>query len=814
MKVTGEGRKEVLILAEAPGEEEDRLGTQLIGKAGQLLRGKLSSHGLDLDKDFWKINAVNCRPTDPKKHKDNREPTKKEILCCRPRIISVIQSLKPKIIWCMGSSALYSLMVDKFENDRLEISSWKRTLTPDEETGAWVLPLFHPSALLQNKDACLEANFDLDLKYAVSALTLERPEIEKFNDYVEIVTDFNRAMSILKEEPESVAIDYETSGLKPYKKGNRILSIGLSSSEHKACAFPLQYPHWDASQQEELLDALRKFLTNPKVEKVAHNIKFEHKWAKNILGVETTPWLWDTCLAQHILDSRKNHAGLKFQALIRWGVVNYGKHLESLKTKSGPDGFNSLHKAPLNDLLLYNGLDALFCFRLFKKQPKELRKGKLFDAYDLLHDGTLSLSDSEDHGICINEEFYKEKKKELMLEAKVLEEQIMDCDPIKEFTRRFGRTPNLDSPPDLRSIFFVIMGEVPKRVTAITQAAAVTEEVLLGMKNEVAKKIIQKRKIEKIISTYIGQFEREVINGKINPLFSLETTETFRSSSEKPNFQNIPKRDEKAKKAARSGIVPRPNHFFREGDYKMLEVCIMACYTHDPVLIRYIKDKTSDMHRDQAMRIFQLPQEGVTDQLRGITKGDFVFAQFYGDWYRTCAENLWEDSKELTLHDGTPVHDHLSNCNIGTRAQFEKHIQAVENHFWDLLRVSRDWRESVIKFYKGKGHVDSFFGFRRSGYLRRNQIFNAPVQGTAFHCLLWSYNKLHEYIKTNKLESVLIGQIHDAIIIDVKPEEGDVIKKAMNQIMTKDIQGACPWLIVPLEVKITDGEINASWSTM
>ena len=62
MPVTGEGRKKCLIIAEAPGEEEDFQNTQLVGRAGSLLRGRLEERGLDLDLDFWKTNALACRP--------------------------------------------------------------------------------------------------------------------------------------------------------------------------------------------------------------------------------------------------------------------------------------------------------------------------------------------------------------------------------------------------------------------------------------------------------------------------------------------------------------------------------------------------------------------------------------------------------------------------------------------------------------------------------------------------------------------------------------------------------------------------------
>ena len=77
MKYTGKGEKDVLIIGEYPGAAEDQQGEQLIGDAGQLLHDELDALGLDLDRDFWKTNALSCRPSTPAG--TNRKPTKSEI---------------------------------------------------------------------------------------------------------------------------------------------------------------------------------------------------------------------------------------------------------------------------------------------------------------------------------------------------------------------------------------------------------------------------------------------------------------------------------------------------------------------------------------------------------------------------------------------------------------------------------------------------------------------------------------------------------------------------------------------------------------
>ena len=90
MEPSGYGGRKILFLAEAPGAEEDKEGTQLIGEAGQLLREILEDLEFDLDVDGWKDNSVRCRP--PK----NREPKIKELNCCRVKVFKTIEELKLK----------------------------------------------------------------------------------------------------------------------------------------------------------------------------------------------------------------------------------------------------------------------------------------------------------------------------------------------------------------------------------------------------------------------------------------------------------------------------------------------------------------------------------------------------------------------------------------------------------------------------------------------------------------------------------------------------------------------------------------------
>ena len=219
----------------------------------------------------------------------------------------------------------------------------------------------------------------------------------------------------------------------------------------------------------------------------------------------------------------------------------------------------------------------------------------------------------------------------------------------------------------------------------------------------------------------------------------------------------------------------------------------MPCYSFDPVLVNYILDPTTDMHRDQAMNIFELPASEIIKPIRHIGKNKFVFPQFYGDWYKSCAAAIWEEAQGLKTASGIDLMHHLKLQGYPTLEKFENHIKDVENKFWTLLDATSRWKDKAVKDYLQKGYVELYTGFRRHGLLDRKQIVNTPIQGTAFHCLLWSYMRVSEIAESEGWESNLIGQIHDEMIADVVPEEEEHVAATIKRVMCEDIKEWAKW---------------------
>lgn len=162
--------------------------------------------------------------------------------------------------------------------------------------------------------------------------------------------------------PDLLAFDYETTGLKPYKKGHEIICCGVCSDKKESYVFEFT---------PKLTKWWKQILKDRKIKKTAHNIKFEHQWSRNILGVEVRRWVIDSMVSSHILDNRKGIVGLKFQAYVNFGQGDYSSHLDKF-LGSEEKGFNKIKDAPREELLHYCGMDSLLQFRLAEKHMEEL----------------------------------------------------------------------------------------------------------------------------------------------------------------------------------------------------------------------------------------------------------------------------------------------------------------------------------------------------------------------------------------------------------------------------------------------------------
>jgi len=445
--------------------------------------------------------------------------------------------------------------------------------------------------------------------------------------------------------------------------------------------------------------------------------------------------------------------------------------------------------------------------------------------YKLLHEGAVALSQVETNGIRMDVDYLNRVIKKTGIEVKEISDRLKQHKIYRVWRKHYGVKTNLGSREQLGKVLFDIM-DYP--------CTSRTEKVKRPKADEAALKLTGLRfvddylyleRLKKARSTYLVGFLRETVDGFVHPNFPLNMVQTYRGSSSNPDFQNIVKKNPELSKLIRRAFIARKNHQIVEIDFKGIEVCCAACYHKDPAMIRYIKDPSMDMHRDMACECYMIDKKQVSWDARDTSKNMFVFPQQYGDWYKHCAQNMWDAmiERDIRTVDGIKLIRHLKRMGITSlgdcdpeeepeEGTFEYHIQGVEYDYWHKkFPVYNQWKQDWYEAYLEKGYFKTLTGFIIDCYLNRKQVINYPVQGSAFHWLLWSLIRIQKLLKRYRMRSLIVGQIHDSIVGDVHKRERRDYLDIVKQVIYEDIRKHWKWIIVPLRVDVGVAPVGGSW---
>lgn len=447
------------------------------------------------------------------------------------------------------------------------------------------------------------------------------------------------------------------------------------------------------------------------------------------------------------------------------------------------------------------------------------------EALELLHRGSLCMAEIESNGIRIDIGYVQSALKRTEKKIARLDEALRKDEVAKVWLKRFGNRTNLSSHEQLGSVLFDQMGfESPGQTGGGRHSTS--KEALETVEHPFVDKFLEIQKLKKAVGTNLKGILRETVDGHIHSFLPLHTTRTFRGSSEDPNLQNIPIRDEEIGPLIRQAFIARPGRHLVEVDLSNAEVRTSASYHKDPNMIEYILDPTKDMHRDTAAQLFKLSvaQVKAAKPIRQEAKSNFVFAQFYGSWYINCAPKLWKASRELKLGDGTPLRDHLASVGItelgamdsrerpepGT---FEHQVQKVEQNFWDVrFATYSQWKKDWYAAYQDTGWFQMLTGFACQGYMKKNDVTSYPIQGTSFHCLLWCLIRIMDEIKKRGMKTKILTHVHDSILADVPPNELGEYLHICYRVITSKLRRQYPWLACPMAAEADVVEVGESWA--
>jgi DNA polymerase-1 len=450
--------------------------------------------------------------------------------------------------------------------------------------------------------------------------------------------------------------------------------------------------------------------------------------------------------------------------------------------------------------------------------------------YQLLHEGVEELARIEASGIRIDVPLLQKTKAGVTDKLKEIRRDLEADELWAHWRKRYGANTNLAARDQRAYIIYNVL-KVPKSRFTETGLASTDDVVLEKIDHPFIRNLSKWSKYEKAFGTFIKGIDWELVGDRIHPSFDLHTARTFRSSSSSPNFQNLPVRDKDIATHVRSLFIASPGCVLGENDFKGIEVGISCCYHKDPNFIDYISTPGKDMHRDMAAQCYMLEEflgqkDGISKDARYGAKNKFVFPEFYGAWYKQCAKDMWEwiGKGKLTRPDGASLYQHLKEKGIRglgrcdpdedpVKGTFEWHLKEVEKDFWtnrfgDYAQWKRDWYQS----YLTNGYFDLLSGFRISGVYDRKQVCNYPIQGSAFHCLLWCLVQINRRLRKDGMKAMIIGQIHDSLLGDIPTKELRTYMHIVEDVVNIDLHKHFPWIKVPLEIEFELSAPGTSWN--
>lgn len=459
----------------------------------------------------------------------------------------------------------------------------------------------------------------------------------------------------------------------------------------------------------------------------------------------------------------------------------------------------------------------------------------VFDAYNLFLEGSIVLGEIEANGMAVDEVYLDRAIRRIDAKIKRMDAELRTHDEFKLWQKTYRNQMNIASTVQLGHILFDKLGYKSHHKTPSGRPKT-TEAALESVDSPFVKPYFNWKRLKKAKTTYLEGLKRETVNGRIHAFFSLGSSakedaeggaRSYRSSCTDPNLQNQPVRNPEISRMVRRTFVPSSRkHRLVEVDYSALEFRIAACFWRDPLMIEYASDPTKDIHRDQASKCYLLAKKQITKDCRYCGKNQFVFPKLYGSWHKPCAKNLWEsiDKMNLKTVDGIPLKEHLKSKGIhelgNTDPQdkmpprpgtFVHHIKKCEDDFEKNFPTFTANRDKWFDDYRATGSFPMMTGFVLHGLFTKNQCMNTPVQGPAFHLLLWSVIQMHKWLKRKEMESKLIAEIHDSALGDVLDDELQVYLNKIRRIMTVDIRKHYDWIVTPLEIEVDVTPLGGSW---
>lgn len=549
--------------------------------------------------------------------------------------------------------------------------------------------------------------------------------------------------------------------------------VGMAFSWNKNQGWYVPVPG-NRENAEEVVEKFRNILENEKSLIVGQNIKYDMQVMKNY-GIKLNGPIFDTMIAHYLVQPEQKH---NLDNLAEVYLDYRTIHTEELIGKKGNLQGN-MRDVPVERLVDYACEDTDVTWQLYLVLEEELKQNGFNNLAEEIEFPLISvLCDMEENGVKLDKEALRQFAVEL--EASLLELR----DSIYELS---GEEFNISSPKQLGEILFNKLKISSDAKRTKTKQYSTGEEVLVRLtdKHPVVGKVLEFRTLKKLLSTYVEALPKMINSrtGFIHTSYNQAVAVTGRLSSNNPNLQNIPIREEKGREIRKSFIPRSEENVFLSADYSQIELRLMAHMSQDPLMIDAFQ-RGEDIHTATAAKIFEVPPEQVTKEQRGKAK-----TANFGIIYGISAFGL------------------AQRMNIPRTDA--KHL--IDSYFNTYSRV-RKYMDEMIQSARDKGYVETMLGRRRylrdilsrnavvRGFAERNAI-NAPIQGSAADIIKIAMIRIQEILNKNNYRTKMIIQVHDELVFDVFNKEVDEVK----QMVIREMENAYS-LSVPLLVDFGTGD--------
>ncbi len=584
-----------------------------------------------------------------------------------------------------------------------------------------------------------------------------------------------------------VSIDLETTSENPMIA--EIIGIAFSIEEQKGYFLPVPMEEEDSNLFGEeiggnswsndlkdydldkayVINELKGICEDPGIDKIGQNIKYDYMILKRTWDIEIRSIVFDTMIASYLLNPGRKSHGMDYLAekLLDYQTVHYKDIVAKDQT---------LLDLPLSTVIHYASEDTDITLRLYNIFKPQIDQSAFKDLYyDVELPLVRVLGEMELRGVQIAPDHFKTMSVEIKDRLDYLKKEIWELS---------GREFNINSTQQLSEILFTKLGLTPIKKTKTGYSTDVFVLEKLAEEHQVPLHLLEYRRLTKLKSAYLDSIPKLInpVTKRIHTSFNQTVAQTGRLSSNKPNLQNIPIKDEVGR-AIRKGFIARPDFFIMSADYSQIELRILAHVSQDPKLIKAYKENL-DIHTQTATLIFHKEISEISQDERRIAK-TINFSVIYG----IGAIALGKDLKVST----------------------KKAKEFIDNYFKEYAGVTRyiDQQKSLAH---EKGYVETLFhrirylpeiqsGNKRDQSMGERLAVNTPIQGTSADLIKIAMINIERETNKRKLKSIMTIQVHDELVFEVHKDELEIMK----QLIVEKMETAAK-LSVPLKVTISHGQ--------